>query len=125
VKESFPQEIELTVGPVAAASGDHNSLHLDAAVARAAGFDRPVVHGMLTMGYAGRLLTGQFGTDSVRALEVRFTGVAKLGDKVTVRASLAKVEDGIGHYHLRARTTAGTEILTGRARVARRPRGAV
>ncbi len=49
------------VGPVqlalfAAASGDHNPLHLDPEVARKAGFERPVVHGMLTMALAGRLL---------------------------------------------------------------------
>jgi len=34
----------------AKASGDHNPLHLDDEVARAAGFDRVIAHGMYTMG---------------------------------------------------------------------------
>jgi acyl dehydratase len=34
----------------AEASGDHNPLHQDDRVARAAGFDRVVAHGMYTMG---------------------------------------------------------------------------
>lgn len=123
----FPPRLELHCGPVtaidlalfAAASGDHNPLHLDMEAARAAGFDRPVVHGMLTMAYAARLFTRVFGAGSVRALETRFIGVAKLGDTVILGATLAKVEDGLGHYELHARTTAGTELVTGTARVAK------
>ena len=123
----FPPRLELDCGPVtavdlalfAAASGDHNPLHLDADAARAAGFDRPVVHGMLTMAYAARLFTRALGAGSVRALETRFTGVAKLGDTVLLTANLGKVEDGVGHYELRARMADGTELATGTARVAR------
>lgn len=124
---AFPPKLELRCGPVAAidlalfaaASGDHNPLHLDIEVARAAGFDRPVVHGMLTMAYAGRLLTQHFGAGSVRALQTRFTGVAKLGDTVVLEALLAKVDEGQGHYELRARTVVGSELMTGNARVAK------
>jgi acyl dehydratase len=122
----FPSRLELECGPVtgvdlalfAAASGDHNPLHLDVDAARAAGFDRPIVHGMLTMAYAARLFTQALGAGNVRALETRFTGVAKLGDTVRLTADLAKVEDAIGHYALRARTVGGTELVTGTARVA-------
>lgn len=125
---AFPALLELNCGPVtaidlalfAAASGDHNPLHLDVEVARAAGFDRPVVHGMLTMAYAARLLTLRFGATGVRALEMRFTGVAKLGDAVILRADLSKAEDGLGHYELRATTAVGIELATGSARVAAR-----
>jgi len=61
----FPSTLELACGPVtavdlaiyAAASGDLNPLHLDDAVARTAGFDQPLVHGMLTMAYVARLFT--------------------------------------------------------------------
>ena len=119
-----PPTIELESGPVtavdlalfAAASGDHNPLHLDADVAQAAGFDRPLVHGMLSMALAGRLLTVHFGAGSVRALQVRFTGVAKCGQKILIRGSLARMEDGVAHYDLVGRVN-DVEILAGRSTV--------
>ena len=122
---SFPPELQLDCGPVtavdlalfAAASGDHNPLHLDAQVARSAGFDRPVVHGMLTMAYVARLFTRHFGAGSVRTLATRFTGIAKLGDAVLLKAKLQRVEDGLGHYTLQA-MVAGGEVASGSASVA-------
>ena len=119
----FPPELQLDCGPVAAidlalfaaASGDHNPLHLDADVARSAGFDRPVVHGMLTMAYAGRLFTRHFGPGRVRSLQTRFTGVAMLGDTVLLSATLEKIEGDLGHYNLRAQAGTGAKLASGLA----------
>jgi acyl dehydratase len=123
----FPSELEWTTAPIkaidlalfAAASGDHNPLHLDAEVASAAGYDRPVVHGMLTMALVARVFTQQFGATSVRNLQTRFVGIAKLGDAIRITAVLTKVEDAVGYYSLRAHTDEGTEVVTGSASVAR------
>jgi acyl dehydratase len=119
----FPESLALDCGPVtavdlalfAAASGDHNPLHLDIEVARAAGFDRPLVHGMLTMAYGARLFTHHFGAGSLRSLQTRFTGVARLGDTLRLTATLEKVNGGLGHYQLRAQTAAGAELANGQA----------
>lgn len=123
----YPAQIELACGPVtsldlalfAAASGDHNLLHLDPEAALAAGFDRPVVHGMLTMAYTARLCSKHFGAGSVRALQTRFTGVAKLGDTVRLEGRLARMEGTQAVYELSAQAEGGRELMVGTARIER------
>jgi acyl dehydratase len=120
-----PAQVELRCGPVAAidlalyaaASADHNPLHLDAEVARAAGFERPVVHGMLTMAYAGRLFTSHFGPRGLLALQTRFIGAALRGDALTFTATLAERDEQTARYTLRGCTDDGREIVSGSARV--------
>lgn len=121
----YPQQLSLrslAIGPVqlalfAAASGDHNPLHLDAEVARQAGFERPIVHGMLSMAIAGRLFTEALGATCVRVLQTRFTGAALSGDLLDLAATLEKVENGRAHYTLSGRTGGGAPVLEGRAEV--------
>lgn len=57
-------------------AGDYNPLHIDPEVARSAGFDRPILHGLCAYGMAGRaLIKGLCGDDpaKLRRLDVRFT----------------------------------------------------
>lgn len=123
---SFPEWLVLRCGPVnavdlalfAAASGDHNPLHLDAETARRAGFERPVVHGMLTMAYAARLFTQEFGVRRVRALQTRFVGVALLGDVIEFKATLRHVDTDGALYELNAVTLMGIPLASGIARIA-------
>ena len=120
----LPPTLTLRCGPVtavdlalfAAASGDHNPLHLDADSARRAGFERPVVHGMFTMANAARLFTQAFGAGRLLALQTRFTGVALLGDTLLFEATL--LDATTGHYSLSAHTDGGTPLVSGSARVA-------
>jgi acyl dehydratase len=121
----FPERIELQCGPVtavdlalyAAASGDHNPLHLDHDVARAAGFEKPLVHGMLTMAYAARLLTERFGLLALQSLTTRFVGAAKLGDTIVLQGTLTDVSGDIASYQLLAQNGTGSELLSGLAKV--------
>lgn len=124
----WPTEITLHSEPIsplqlalfAAASGDHNPLHLDPEVARRAGFERPVVHGMLTMALAGRLFTQRFGAGCVRQLQTRFAGVALVGDVIELAATLEQADDGGASYRLSG-SSGGREVVTGSARVTAGP----
>ena len=119
-----PPTLTLRCGPAtavdlalfAAASGDHNPLHLDADSARRAGIDRPVVHGMFTMTNAARLFAPASNAGRLLALQARFTGVALLGDTLLFEATL--LDPTAGNYNLSARTGGGTQQVSGNARVA-------
>ena len=57
-------------------SGDLNPLHIDPVVAKAGGFDRPILHGLATYGVVGRaLLSALMGNDPTRLkrMDVRFS----------------------------------------------------
>jgi acyl dehydratase len=68
-------------------SGDRNPLHSDPAFARAAGFERPILHGLCTYGITGRaLLHTLCGSDPGRFVSMsgRFSRPVLPGDTLTV-----------------------------------------
>jgi acyl dehydratase len=68
-------------------SGDRNPLHADPTFAAAAGFDRPILHGLCTYGFTGRaLLHALCNDDPARfvGMEGRFSQPVFPGDDLTV-----------------------------------------
>lgn len=66
-------------------SGDLNPLHADYAVARRAGYDRPILHGLASYGTACAVVLRAFGDgDPARLtrLDLRFAGVVMPGDRL-------------------------------------------
>jgi acyl dehydratase len=66
-------------------TGDRNPLHVDAATAQVAGFDRPILHGLSTFGLIGRALIHlACGGDArrLRTMRARFTAPVYPGDVV-------------------------------------------
>ena len=67
-------------------SSDLNPLHADPAVARQAGFERPIMHGMCTFGMLGMLLVCEFcAFDCTRLSEMRARFTAPLYPGETIR----------------------------------------
>jgi acyl dehydratase len=57
-------------------NGDYNPLHADPAVAREAGFARPILHGLCTLGIAGHALLRSccdYDPGRMRSLTLRFS----------------------------------------------------
>jgi len=66
-------------------NGDHNPLHSDPAVARAAGFPRPILHGLASFGLVARaLLKDVCGGDPARfgSMECRFSAPVFPGETI-------------------------------------------
>lgn len=69
-------------------SGDYNPLHADPDFAIEAGFEKPILHGLCTYGYAGRaVVKGACGgdADKLRTLRGQFSSVVFPGDTLIVR----------------------------------------
>jgi acyl dehydratase len=68
-------------------SGDLNPLHVDPAVAIAAGFERPILHGLASFGIAGLAFAGRPGAadyGSLRRFEARFSAAVYPGETFEV-----------------------------------------
>ncbi|MBV5266888.1 MaoC/PaaZ C-terminal domain-containing protein [Pinisolibacter aquiterrae] len=66
-------------------SGDYNPLHSDPAVARRAGFERPILQGLCTMAVALRSVLGRtraYDTNLVREIDVRFVAPVYPGERI-------------------------------------------
>ena len=66
-------------------SGDYNPLHADPEVAKAAGFDRPILHGLCTFGIATHAILRtccDYDPHALRAMDVRFSAPVFPGETV-------------------------------------------
>ncbi len=66
-------------------SGDHNPIHADPVIAREAGFERPILHGLCTMGVAARALLQTCCEDRpelLRSMSLRFSAPVYPGESI-------------------------------------------
>jgi acyl dehydratase len=113
----------LTVEPIsrttlalfAAASGDHNPIHIDLDVARSAGLDDVFAHGMLSMAYLGRLLTDWVPQERLRSWRVRFTAITPVHGQPTCTGRVVSVAGGLATVKLAVTLADGTVTLAGDA----------
>ena len=80
----------------AAASGDQNPLHRDDVVARAAGFDGIIAHGMFTMGHLAQCLVDWLGDPSpIVRLTAGFRAPVFMGDEIIAGGVVRSVDPSL------------------------------
>mgnify|MGYP001089935854 CR=1 FL=1 len=72
----------------AGASGDFNPLHMDDEWGTMAGMGGRIAHGMLLMGFVGQAITNYIPKKNLKKFSVRFGGMTKLEDVITITGSI-------------------------------------
>ena len=105
----------------AAASGDHNPIHIDPDFAATTPFERPIAHGMLLLAYIMEMLTTTFGTDWITSgqLKVRFRNPAFVDGSVTTWGTVKKIVPTSGGLQIAVgcRDEDGNDLVTGTAQI--------
>ena len=98
----------------AGASGDYNPIHTDEVFAtKVAGYPSVFAHGMLTMGMTGRALTDWVGHDRLTRYGGRFVSQVWPGDRLTARAVVTEVRDGVAELTVTTVNGDGAEVFSG------------
>ena len=93
-------------------SGDYNPLHADPAVATAAGFERPILHGLASYGLVVRALLRQCaGNDASRfkALDIRFASPVFPGE--TLVTEIWRVAGSSTQYQVRVKVQERDKVV--------------
>ncbi|MEC8436310.1 MAG: MaoC/PaaZ C-terminal domain-containing protein, partial [SAR324 cluster bacterium] len=90
------------------ASGDHNPIHVDFDYAKEAGLDDVIAHGMLSMGYLGKMLTKWIPQKQIRSYQARFIAMTHIGETVSCSGRIANKWEEEGKWLARIELFAET-----------------
>lgn len=89
----------------AGASGDFNPLHTDPDFGKSTGIGQ-IAHGMLIMGFVGEAVTGWVPKSSLKKLSVRFAGMTRPDDVISVTGKVTDKGEDKGFEIIRCEVTA-------------------
>jgi acyl dehydratase len=95
---TLPPVTRLQLIKYAGASGDYNPIHTLDEAAEEAGLPGVIAHGMLTAATMTLPLSPYLEHGHVKGLKVRFTGMVRVGDEVTIGGSATGKEDSEEGY---------------------------
>ena len=93
-------------------SGDKNPLHIDPSYSAASGFEKPILHGLCTYGFATRHVLAKFANNDprlIKAIKARFSGTIFPGQ--TIRTEMWKENNRI--YFRSINQESGKKIIEG------------
>lgn len=94
-------------------TGDRNPLHSDPGFASRLGFERPILHGLATYGFATRALVAELGDhdpDRIRVVDARFAAPVLPGESLTTR--IWRLDDRTAVFRTTARAEPGADERT-------------
>jgi acyl dehydratase len=83
------------------ASGDFNPIHTVHQAGVDAGNNGVIAHGMLIMGFAAEMVTRWVRPEQVRKFGVRFTGISRPGDAITITGKVVEKLEVDGEQRVR------------------------
>jgi acyl dehydratase len=89
-----------TLALFAGGSGDHQPVHIDLDAAKARGREDVFAHGMLSMAYLGRLLTGWVPQSRIRSFRCRFTAITPIYAQPACTGRVTAIENGLATVEL-------------------------
>jgi acyl dehydratase len=87
---ALPPLTRHTLALYCGASGDHNPIHVDIDFAHSAGLRDVIAHGMLSAAWVGRLLTNWVPQAALRALDVRFSAMTEVAERITATGRIVE-----------------------------------
>ena len=97
----------------AGASGDFNPIHYDEPLTKRAGNPQVFAQGMLTMGFASRLVARWFGLAGVERFRTRFQSRVFPGDSLTVTGEVTSVSADGAHVEADVEVTNQDGVTVG------------
>ena len=96
-------------------TGDDNPIHIDPVAAASSRFGQPVVHGVLLLGIASKVLGRDFpGSGSVAvSLEAKFLRPVPIGATLTIEVKVAEKIESRGHVRMRMYGYVGGRMVLG------------
>ena len=101
-----PPITEVQLVRYSGASGDFNPIHTVHQAGMESGNDGVIAHGMLIMGFVGQMITDWVRPDQVRRFGVRFTGISRPGDEITVTGQVLEKLEADGEQRVRCQVEA-------------------
>ncbi len=93
----------------AAASGDHNPIHIDPVAARQAGFPEAIVHGTLLSAFIAEFLAVSAPGTTILSQKLRFLAPIPASRRLSIGARIVKVIGGEHREHAIVRVMINTE----------------
>ncbi|MBE3102855.1 MAG: hypothetical protein IMZ40_01305 [Bacilli bacterium] len=102
-------------------SKDFNPIHLDKGAARHLGFKHPIVHGMLTMGFASRILSPYMNANTlIQQMRVTFRAPLLIGEGVELMGVIKEKSADEVNVVVKGMSSSGLQVFHGQVIVKNR-----